>query len=408
MALQNLHAAQTAQKDEFYTQLPDIENELKNYKSHFKDKVVFCNCDDPYESNFFKYFANNFNYLGLKKLIATCYNGSHITGTELSLFEEEKESDKIAYKVEISEVSDVNGDGRVDLADVEYLIKNKKNVLTRLKGNGDFRSKECIELLKMADIVVTNPPFSLFREYIAQLIEYDKKFLVLGNMNAITYKEVFPLIKHNKLWIGYGFNMSLVYKSPYENKLEANRAFVRQKGYNPDKFIKVPAIAWFTNLDHKKRHEDLILYKKYTPEEYPKYDNYDAINVDKVSEIPCDYEGVRGVPITFLDKYNPEQFEIVEFRKGADGKDLVYSIREEKRREEKRRESRLYSHTSEYSSVDANSRTDEQSKRYCGTREKQVCKNTDSATSIPGMIKNAEGKINGKITYARITIRKIK
>lgn len=407
MANQNLHDAKRAKKDEFYTQLSDIENELKHYKHHFKGKVVFCNCDDPYESNFFKYFANNFNYLGLKKLIVTCFNGSPISGTELPLFEDDAEPERIAYKVEITEISDVNGDGRVDLADVEHLIKNKKNVLTKLEGNGDFRSEECIKLLKEADIVVTNPPFSLFRDYVDQLVLYNKKFLILGNMNAITYKELFPLIKNNKMWIGYGFNLSLVYRTPYKNDLDSNRAFVRQRGYNPDEYIKVPAIAWFTNLDHKKRHEELILYKKYSPNDYRKYDNYDAINVDKVSEIPCDYDGVMGVPITFLDKYNPEQFEIVEFRKGADGKDLVYSVREERRGEE-RRDSRLFNHTSEYSSVDADSRINEQSQRYCGTRQKQICENTYSKTSIPGMIKNAEGKINGKITYARITIRRIK
>ena len=204
MANKNLNAAKTAKKDEFYTQLTDIERELQHYCPHFRDKVVLCNCDDPYESNFFKYFALRFNQLGLKKLICTCYDGSPVMGTELSLFSLDAEGNekKTAYKVEITEVSDVNGDGAVDLADVEYLIQNDKNVLSCLHGNGDFRSRECIELLKEADIVVTNPPFSLFREYIAQLMEYEKKFLIIGNVNSVICKEVFPLIQNNMLWFG--------------------------------------------------------------------------------------------------------------------------------------------------------------------------------------------------------------
>ena len=313
MANKNLTAARAAKKDEFYTQLTDIERELQHYWQHFRGKVVLCNCDDPYESNFFKYFALRFNQLGLKKLICTCYDGSPVMGSELSLFalDAEGEEKKVAYKVEITEVTDVNGDGAVDLADVEYLIKNDKNVLSVLRGNGDFRSQECIELLKEADIVVTNPPFSLFREYIAQLMQYEKKFLIIGHQNAITYKEIFPLIKNNLIWMGFGFNMSLVYKSPYENNLEANRNFVKQKGYNPDEFIKVPGICWYTNLDHNKRHEMLDLVCRYSPEEYPIYDNYNAIEVGKTADIPCDYDGAMGVPITFLDKYNPEQFEIL-------------------------------------------------------------------------------------------------
>ena len=311
----DLRAANRAKKDEFYTQLDDIARELKHYKQHFNGKVVLCNCDDPYESNFFKYFALNFNQLGLKKLIATCYNGSPIAGDELPLlFEiEEAEPKKIAYKVEITEVQDYNNDGAINLADVQYLIQNDKNVLSLLKGNGDFRSQECIELLKEADIVVTNPPFSLFREYIAQLITFNKKFVILGNMNAITYKEIFPLLKDNKIWIGNGFNLSMVFKTTYANNLEANRQYVKNKGYNPDEnYVKTPAIAWFTNLDIPKRHEQLDLFKHYTPEEYPKYDNFDAINVDKVADIPMDYEGVMGVPITYMDKYNPDQFEILD------------------------------------------------------------------------------------------------
>ena len=317
MANKNLDVAKEAKKDEFYTQLIDIENELKHYRQHFKGKTILCNCDDPYESNFFKYFANNFNAFGLKKLIATCYNGSPVQGSELMIdfgdFSEEPK--KIAYKVEITEVTDANGDGRIDLADVRYLIQNDRNVLSVLKENGDFRSRECIELLKEADIVVTNPPFSLFREYVAQLMEYRKKFIIIGHQNAITYKEIFPLIKDNQIWLGYGFKGGAGhFTSPYEDVATAGD---HRKG-----MIRVSGVNWFTNLEIPKRHEELILYRTYSPKEYPKYDNYDAINVDKTKDIPCDYDGVMGVPITFLDKYNPEQFEIIRFRKGDDEKDL--------------------------------------------------------------------------------------
>lgn len=311
MANKNLNAAKEAKKDEFYTQLVDIENELKHYRHHFYGKVILCNCDDPYESNFFKYFANNFNAFGLKKLIATCYNGSPITGQELPLFaiDEEGNEKKVAYKVEITEVKDVNGDGRVDLADVRYLIQNDKNVLSTLKENGDFRSHECIELLKEADIVVTNPPFSLFREYVAQLMKYEKKFIIIGNMNAITYKEIFPLIKNNLIWLGPSITSGdRKFWVPDDYELRAAGCGIDETGR---KFIRVKGVRWFTNLDHKKRHEQLILYRSYTPEEYPKYDNYDAINVNSTKDIPVDYDGAMGVPITFLDKYNPEQFEII-------------------------------------------------------------------------------------------------
>ncbi|MBO5612287.1 MAG: adenine-specific methyltransferase EcoRI family protein [Prevotella sp.] len=306
MANSNLNQAKEAKKDEFYTQLSDIENELRHYRSHFQGKTVLCNCDDPYESNFFKYFALNFNALGLKKLIATCYNGSPVQGNELMIdfgnFSYEPK--KIAYKVEISEVNDSNGDGVINLTDVQYLIKNKNNVLSLLKENGDFRSNECIELLKQSDIVVTNPPFSLFREYVAQLIEYGKKFLIIGHQNAITYKEIFPLIMNNKLWLGYGFKGGAAhFVSPYDDVASAND---HKKG-----MIRVSGVHWFTNLEIKKRHEELVLYSKYNDSEYPRYDNYDAINVNKTNEIPMDYDGVMGVPITFLDKYNPEQFEII-------------------------------------------------------------------------------------------------
>ena len=317
MAKKNLDSARNVRKDEFYTQLTDIERELQHYWQHFRDKVVLCNCDDPYESNFFKYFALRFNQLGLKKLICTCYDGSPVAGTQLSLFSLDTDGNekKTAYKVEISEVKDLNGDGAVDLADVEYLIKNDKNVLSVLRGNGDFRSEECIGLLKQADIVVTNPPFSLFREYIGQLFEYDKKFVIIGHQNAITYKEVFPLIKDNKLWLGYGFKGGAAhFTSPYED--------IATAGDHKENMIRVSGVNWFTNLVIPKRNEELDLVCRYSPEEYPKYDNYDAIDIGKTVNIPCDYSGVMGVPITFLDKYNPEQFEIIKFRKGDDEKDL--------------------------------------------------------------------------------------
>ena len=316
----DLHHANQAKKDEFYTQLTDIEAELKHYRKHFSGKTVFCNCDDPYESNFFKYFAMNFNFLGLKKLIATCYDPSPIAGDELPLFEPAK---KKAFKIEITEVSDVNGDGAIDLADVALLIQNRKNTLSFLQGNGDFRSQECVELLKESDIIVTNPPFSLFREYLAQLIQYEKKFLIIGNINVVTYKEVFPLIKENRMWMGASIHSGdREFAVPKSYPLNAAGCRVDEKG---NKFIRVKGVRWFTNLDYPQRHEELVLYKRYTPEEYPKYDNYDAINVDKTSDIPYDYDGVMGVPITFLDKYNPEQFEIVRFRKGNDDNDLSYN-----------------------------------------------------------------------------------
>ena len=282
MANKNLNAAKEAKKDEFYTQLPDIENELRHYKEHFRGKTVLCNCDDPYESNFFKYFALNFNSLGLKKLMATCYDGSPIMGQELQLFtfDDEGEDKRIAYKVEITEVTDTNGDGVVNLADLQYLLQNDQNVLTLLKGHGDFRSAECIEMLKEADIVCTNPPFSLFREYLAQLIKYEKKFIIIGHQNALTYKEVFPLIQSNKIWLGYGFKGGAThFVSPYEDKATAGD---HRKG-----MIRVSGVHWFSNLDHKKRHEELILFKNYNPDDYPKYDNYDAINVNKTQTFPA-------------------------------------------------------------------------------------------------------------------------
>lgn len=267
MTNKNLRKANKTKNDKFYTQLTDIENELDHYKKNFKNKIVFCNCDDTKESNFFKYFALNFKCLELKKLIATHF-----------------EKDKQSYKLEITK-------NKTEKKDV--IIK------TRLKQNGDFRSPECIKILKEVDIVVSNPPFSLFREYVAQLIEYKKKFIIIGNQNAITYKEIFKLIKNNKIWLGTKSNIVMKFKVPND--------YISIDGY-----VRVPAINWFTNLNHNKRNEDLILYKTYNKKEYPRYDNYNAINVDKVKDIPIDYKNLMGVPITFLGKYNPKQFELID------------------------------------------------------------------------------------------------
>lgn len=310
MTNNNLHEAKRAKNDEFYTQLSDIENELKYYRKHFNDKVVYCNCDDAFESNFFKYFVLNFNKLGLKKLITTCYSESS-TSDNNNVFKSitNNSLSHKAYKAEIVTVYDKSGDGKIDMDDIIELFKSGENHLSELEGDGDFRSEECVELLKESDIVVTNPPFSLFREYVAQLIEYDKKFLIIGNMNAITYKEVFPLIKENKLWIGPSITSGdRKFNVPNSYPLNAANCGTDADG---KKFIRVKGVRWFTNLDHKKRHEELILVRKYSEDEYPKYDNYNAINVNKVCDIPCDYNGVMGVPITFLDKYNPEQFQII-------------------------------------------------------------------------------------------------
>ncbi|MFN8355567.1 MAG: adenine-specific methyltransferase EcoRI family protein [Spirosomataceae bacterium] len=298
----NLHKAKTGKNDEFYTELTDIEKELRHYKNHFKGKVVFCNCDDPRISNFFHYFSYNFEALGLKKLITTCYKNQN-----RDLFSTHENESAIWLEYD----GDKNGDR----------IPNPEEIgIHKLKGDGDFRSPECIELLKQADIIVTNPPFSLFREYVSQLIDYGKKFLIIGHQNAITYKEIFKLIKNNQLWLGMD-NGGTKWFRVNENYDIATES--RKKIENGQKYFSMGSVVWFTNLDNRKRHEDLILYKAYNEEEYPKYDNYDAIEVSKVSDIPSNYKGAMGVPITFLDKYNPEQFEIIRFRKGDDDKDLV-------------------------------------------------------------------------------------
>ncbi len=306
----NLHKANRAKKDEFYTQLIDIENELKHYKEQFYNKIVYCNCDDPYESNFFKYFAANFNALGLKKLISTSYAKSPIVGEQLPLIEVKglKPDGKEPFKIELNEVPDADADGAIGLTDVKWLLKNNANIATPLKSNGDFRSDECVALLKEADIVVTNPPFSLFREYVAQLVKYKKKFIILGDQNAITYKETFNLIKKNKLWLGYDNGGTKWFQVPNDYNIATES---RIKIENGAKYFSMGRIVWFTNMETSKRHQKLTLYKKYTPKEYPNYDNYEAINVDRVSDIPMDYKGVMGVPITFLDKYNPNQFLII-------------------------------------------------------------------------------------------------
>lgn len=323
MGNKNLQQAAKAKKDEFYTQLADIENELRHYRQHFKGKIIFCNCDDPFESDFFKYFVLNFNRLGLKELIATCYTGSPIANQQLSLYDVPGASRSARngckpYVARVTVVRDATGDGGIDMNDIAELFKKGENSLKELQGNGDFRSNECIKLLKQADIVATNPPFSLFREYIAQLMEYGKKFIIIGHQNAITYKEVFPLIKDNKIWLGNGFNGSAgFFKSPYEDTAKAS--------HHKEGLIRVSGVSWFTNLDIKKRHEDLILVKEYSPEEYPKYDNYDAIEISKVINIPKGYKGIMGVPITFLMKHNPDQFEIIGATE-SEGKGFSYGL----------------------------------------------------------------------------------
>jgi len=317
MANPKLDIAKKKKADEFYTQLNDIEKELTHYKDYFENKIVFLNCDDPFESNFFKYFSLNFNHLKLKKLIAISYVGSPV------LFHEFKPSNysdkKKAYKIEINKVSDINKDGTIDLDDIKDLIGQDKNSQVELKGDGDFRSEESIKALIESDVVVTNPPFSLFREYVEQLFTHNKKFLIIGNQNAITYKEIFPLIKENKLWLGISMNGSNRYfQVPDDYPLTEKTGKIE----NGKKYAFVKAVVWFTNIKNKKWTSEFVLFKKYKAIEYPKYENYDAINVDNVNDIPMDYFDPIGVPITFLHKYNPNQFEIIKFRKGDDDKDL--------------------------------------------------------------------------------------
>lgn len=319
----DLAAAKLDKKDEFYTQLTDIEKEMRYYRKHFQDKTVLCNCDDPFESNFFKYFVLNFNRLGLKKLIATCYATSPIMGSQLQYcigkdgqvsfsFSDEPAADENAkrpYKAIVTKVYDKTGDGGVDMFDVAELFKAGENVLAELKGDGDFRSEECLELLCEADIVVTNPPFSLFREYVSTLIDKNKQFIIIGNVNAIAYKEIFPLLKDDKMWIGASIHSGdRAFYVPDDYPMKASGCGIDEDGR---RFIRVKGVRWYTNLDMKLRHDELILVKKYNPEDYPKYENFDAIEVSKTAEIPCDYSGIMGVPITFMDKYCPDQFKII-------------------------------------------------------------------------------------------------
>lgn len=332
MANKQLTGAKKAKKDEFYTQLADIEVELKHYREHFKGKTVLCNCDDPRMSNFFYYFVLNFHFLGLKKLITTCYKNQN---PDLC---SENISEQAVYLV--YEGEDIGIPPNPTIA----------GLVRSLEGDGDFRSKECIAFLEEADIVVTNPPFSLFREYVAQLIKYDKKFIIIGNINAVTYKEIFPLIQRDQVWLGPSIHSGdREFEIPSSYPLEAAGSRTDNEGR---RYIRVKGVRWFTNLDFPQRHEELTLYKKYSPEEYPHYDNYDAINVDKVADIPRNYDGVMGVPITYLDKHNPDQFEIL------DANDFI--IR-------------------------------------------------DQAPKKPhGLIKDKDGYVMGRIVYARILIRKRK
>ncbi|MBO5567940.1 MAG: adenine-specific methyltransferase EcoRI family protein [Clostridia bacterium] len=309
----NLNSAKTARKDEFYTQLTDIEKEMRYYRKHFKDKTVLCNCDDPFESNFFKYFVLNFNRLGLKKLIATCYTGSPIANKQLSIFDilgESEETQNKPYKAVVTTVYDKTGDGGVDMLDVAELFKSGENELTELKGDGDFRSPECLELLDESDIVVTNPPFSLFKEYVAVLVEHKKSYIIIGNMNAIKYKEIFPLFMNNEMWLGASIHSGdRAFFVPDDYPLKAAGCGIDEA--TGRKYIRVKGVRWFTNLDIKQRHEEMILVRRYDPEANPKYDNYDAIDVSSANDIPGDYAGLMGVPISFLDKYNPEQFDLL-------------------------------------------------------------------------------------------------
>jgi hypothetical protein len=361
--------AKVAKQDEFYTQYDDIQREVEAYLEYdpdaFRDKVVYCNCDDPYESNFFKYFAANFNRLGLRRLITTSYDGSPIAGQGVLFPEYDAENGNRprpkALAVVIDRVQDEDGDGAVSIADVEVFLRRNHAARIPLRGNdkypgGDFRSPECIEFLKQADIVVTNPPFSLFREYVAQLIEHGKKFLIIGNKNAITYKEIFPLIRENKIWLGVGFANGNAYFS-----IPANRVREFSPGVYDETtgLVKFRNVGWFTNLDHGRRHQELQLMTmadnlRYNKKlrgtmAYQRYDNYDAIEVPFTEAIPSDYDGAMGVPITFLDKYNPEQFEI----------------------------------------LDAN----------------EFRTNPNTPIKPHGLIKDKDSAINGKPTYARILIR---
>lgn len=340
MANEFLTNAKKVKNDEFYTQYSDIQKEIEAYlefnKNVFRDKVVYCNCDDPFESNFFRYFVLNFNKLGLKQLITTSYKPSPVANTQLGLFGDDKTLAKVkgrpkvtANKFIINEVKDIDGDGEFNLKDVAKQLKaNKNNEWTPLEGDGDFRSEESVNLLKQSDIVVTNPPFSLFREYIKQLVDFGKKFLIIGNMNAITYKEVFPLLRDNKVWLGNNYKVNagaMFFEIPEKiANLEQVREVKTNESGKKVYITRVQGIRWFTNIDHGRRHEPLQLMtekeviKFTTKKPFEKYDNYDAIEVSLVKNIPSDYRGVMGVPVSFLDNYNPDQFEILGSNRGVD------------------------------------------------------------------------------------------
>lgn len=324
----NLMRANKAKQDEFYTQLPDVEDELRHYRKHFKNKVVLCNCDDPFESAFFRYFCLNFNKLKLKRLIATCYAGSPIAGQQLSLFDVvDGAQPGTPYKAIVTTVRDATGDGMVKMDDVAELFKVGENELSVLDGDGDFRSDECLALMDEADIVVTNPPFSLFRDYVAELVKRDKQFLIIGNKNAITYKEIFPLIRDGKMWVG----MMPMSKEFYFHVPDEYAQWLIEQGrdrsivkHNGELVARASAI-WFTNMHIRRQDDEMLLWKRYDPEVYPRYDNYDAIEVSKTDDIPCDYAGVMGVPITFLAKHNPSQFDILGCTE-SEGKGLSAGI----------------------------------------------------------------------------------
>jgi len=331
-SVKNLHKAKKSKSDEFYTQYVDIQKEVEKYLEFnsdvFRGKVVYCNCDDPFESNFFRYFVLNFERIGLKQLITTSYKPSPVANRQLELFGDDKTLPKTkgrpkitANKFIINEVGDMDGDGEFSLKDVALQLRqNKHNEWSPLDGDGDFRSDESISLLEQSDIVITNPPFSLFREYIKQLVDYDKKFLIIANINAITYKEVFPLIKDNKIWLGTGMGRWISgFIVPESYELYGTEARIDEEG---NRIVATNNCLWFTNIDHGKRHQPLPLmtmsdnikfssHKNVKGKDYEKYDNYDAIEVPFTDAIPSDYGGVMGVPVTFLDKYSPEQFEIV-------------------------------------------------------------------------------------------------
>lgn len=310
----NLQSAKNTKDDEFYTTYETVENEIAHYVRHFAGKTVLCNCDDPFESSFCKYFLKNFNTLNLQRLICTSYCASAIAGTQLSLFDDTRQNmqEDVGYVLDVTKFSNVAG----EISDDEIAqFLQTANVIRKLDGNGDFRSPECIEYLKLCDIVVTNPPFSLFKEIVTEIMRYRKKFLIIGNQNAITYKEIFPLIQNNEVWTGYRFG-EMKFRVPEYSRPRKYRYWVDESG---QKWRSLGNAMWLTNLDNDRRHEFVAMTKTYNPEDYPKYDNYDAINVRTIRDIPCDYYGVMGVPITIINKYNSEQFEIVgEANHGSD------------------------------------------------------------------------------------------